>query len=490
MAGDHQPRPQSEIARLIYLPAHRQLNLFRRRKLSPVDVLEAQIEQTRRVNPLINAVTFEHFRQAKAAARKSEARYRRDRALPLDGLTVAIKDEFGRKGWKTTAGTKAVRAQTEQDDHPLIRKLLATGAVLHMQTTTPEFYLLPVTWSLRWGVTRNPWNLHFTPGGSSGGAAAALAAGMATLAIGSDMGGSIRIPAALTGLYGFNPPALRNAAAAKEALLIHASDGPLARNFGDLILLQNVLAGPAGDAPAVLPKLTLPRRYPSIRGWKIALSMDQGWASVPPDVKRNTMAAAALLRKAGATIEAVNLRLGMDGTDIRQAIEKALFSTAIGGELAEVARAKLTTYGRRFARLASQMTPRDANSASEDAVRVHEALARAVFQRGYKALICPTTATTDVAADYDPTRGRLQINGRPVDPYVGWFLTSIFNLCNWLPVINVPTGRADNGVPTGLQIVAGAYRDLDAAAVAFAYAQHAPRLFEGGLMPAFHHEAS
>ena len=487
MADGERPLLDPDNARLIYMPAHQQLNQFRRRKLSPIDVLQAQIEQIRCVNPLVNAVTFEHFRQARAAARRSEARYRQGTALALDGLTVAIKDEFGRTGWKTTAGTKAIRARTEQENHPLVSKLLAAGAVLHIQTTTPEYYLLPVTWSLRWGVTRNPWNPKFSPGGSSGGAAAALAAGMTTLAIGSDMGGSIRIPAALTGLYGFNPPALRNASTAQEALLVHASAGPLARNFRDLVLLHNVLVGSGEDAPAIWPELTLPLRYPSIRGWKIALSMDQGWAAVSPDVKRNTLAAAEVLREAGATVETVHLRLGMSDANIRQAIESALFSTAVGGELSELTAhsAKLTRYGRRFAKLASRMTPRDAHDASESAVEVHDAIARAVFARGYKALICPTTATTAIPADYDPTRSRLKINDKRIDPYAGWILTSIFNLCNWLPVINVPTGRADNGVPTGLQIVGGPYRDLEAAAVASAYARNGPRLFQRAILPEF-----
>jgi Asp-tRNA(Asn)/Glu-tRNA(Gln) amidotransferase A subunit family amidase len=358
---------------------------------------------------------------------------------------------------------------------------------LHVQTAAPEFYLLAVTWSDRWGVTRNPWNTQCTPGGSSGGSAAALAAGMTTLAIGSDMGGSIRIPAALNGLYGFNPPYGRNAAAVAEALLVHASSGPLARNFPDLVLLQNVLSGPTRDAPSIRPILKLPTKAPSIRGWKLALTMDQGWARIAPDVARNTKAAVLLLRQAGAIVNQVDLDLGLDERGIRQTIEKALFSTAIGGELAQLSRRqqKLTTYGKRFVNLAAKMNPTAAREASEAAAQVHEAISRSVYARGYKALICPTTTTTAVPADYDPTRGHLKVNGRRVDPYAGWFLTSVFNLLNWLPVVSVPTGFGSNGVPTGLQIAAASYDDLTMAAIAAEYSARAPALFENGVTPSF-----
>src|SRR3954462_2679632 len=226
------------------MPVARQLALFRSKKLWPAEVLEAQINQIDRFGALINPITFTHFKDARKAARKSEARYRKGQNLALDGVTVAVKDQFEKKGWKVTAGSHGLGQRPAKTSHPLISKLIAAGAILHIQTTVPEFYLIPLTWSRRWGVTRNPWNLAINPGGSSGGSAAAVAAGMATLAIGSDMGGSIRIPASLTGLYGYDPPYGRNPGTVSEALLVNASSGPLARSFSDLVLLQNVLVGP------------------------------------------------------------------------------------------------------------------------------------------------------------------------------------------------------------------------------------------------------
>src|SRR3954454_14107999 len=264
--------------RLEYMPAHRQLELFRARQLSPLDVLKAQLVRFQDVGPGINAFTCDHFQEALEAARESEARYKRGDVRPLEGISIAVKEEYGRRGWKMTSGSMLFKEEVSRENHPVIDKLLAAGAVLHAQTTAPELFLLGVTWSNLWGVTRNPWNLECTPGGSSGGSAAALAAGMATLAIGSDMGGSIRIPCALNGLYGSKPAYGRIASPDPSALVPHASPGPVARDFRDMVMLQNIMSGPAPGCPAVLrPKLELPLEY-ARKPRKLALSIDQSWA--------------------------------------------------------------------------------------------------------------------------------------------------------------------------------------------------------------------
>ena len=174
------PRPPSNDE-LCLLPANQQLSLFKTKRLSPVEVLEAQIKRIERYEPVINACTFRHFDEALAAAKLSEARYHSGVARPLEGVTVAVKDEYDKTGWTVTAGSKVRECHTSDENHPVVDKLIEAGAVLHVQTTAPEFYLLAVTWSDLWGVTRNPWNPDCTPGGSSGGSAAALAAGMVRL---------------------------------------------------------------------------------------------------------------------------------------------------------------------------------------------------------------------------------------------------------------------------------------------------------------------
>jgi Asp-tRNA(Asn)/Glu-tRNA(Gln) amidotransferase A subunit family amidase len=457
---------------LACLPAHRQLELFRKKHLSPVEVLDAQISRIEAGSRAINAVTCRHFEEALSAARESEARYFVGAPRALEGITVAVKEEYEKAGWKATSGSKLFEDRIAEETHPVIDKLLEAGAILHIQTTAPEFFLLGVTWSDLWGVTRNPWNPAFTPGGSSGGSAAALAAGMTTLALGSDMGGSIRIPAALNGLYGSKPAYGRIASPDPSALVPHASPGPLARDCRDMILLQNVMSGPAPGCPAVLePKLELPLSSKADSRWKIALSMDQGWAQIDPDVRANTLAAARRLEAAGMTVDEVELDLEIDASNLRATVEKALFSTAIGADLIEVAgnKNRLTTYGRRFVELASSMGPLDAKEAAEEALRLYGLMERNVFRAGYDALVTPTVGTTRIQADYDPTRDRPLIGGKAVDPYSGWFLTSLFSLVNWMPVINVPADLTSNNVPAGLQLVTRPYDDTTCAAIALAY---------------------
>ncbi|HET6375560.1 MAG TPA: amidase, partial [Methylocella sp.] len=196
-------RPQDELC---YLSAAGLLALYKARKVSPVEVLKAQIARSQRINPLVNCFTHTYFDTAMAAARESGRRWLKGDARPLEGIPTSVKDEDGMAGWTVTAGSVLFKDSKASRNSPIIDKLLAAGAVLHAQTTVPEFYFVPVTWSKLWGVTRNPWNLQITPGGSSGGGAASLAAGLATLAMGSDMGGSIRIPSSLCGLFGFKPP--------------------------------------------------------------------------------------------------------------------------------------------------------------------------------------------------------------------------------------------------------------------------------------------
>jgi amidase len=317
-------------------------------------------------------------------------------------------------------------------------------------------------------VTRNPWNSECTPGGSSGGSAAAVAAGMATLAIGSDMGGSIRIPGALCGLYGSKPAYGRIASPGPSGLVVHASPGPLARDVADMVLLQNAMSGSAPGCPAVLPRQPLVPAPGSLHTFRIALSMDQGWASLDTDVRANTLAAAKLLEGAGAVVDEIDLRLDTTDFHLRETIEKALFSTAIGADLIDLDTQtdKMTTYGRRFVSLACAMGPLDARDAAREALRLYHLIDKAVFDAGYDALVSPTVATTRISADYDPTIDAPVIDGKSVDPYAGWFLTSLFSLLNWMPVVTVPTGLAGNNVPTGLQIACRPYDDATAAAIA------------------------
>ena len=167
------------------------------------------------------------------------------------------------------------------------------------------------------GVTRNPWNRDFTPGGSSGGAAAALAAGTTTLANGSDIGGSIRIPASACGVVGFKPPYGRNPEEVPFNFDYYSHSGPLARSVEDCRLFQNVLAGPhPRDIVSLRPKLRIPAELGDIKGWRIAASMDLGYVQVDPEVAKNTEAALDAFRELGAVVEPVELKVTITDAEI------------------------------------------------------------------------------------------------------------------------------------------------------------------------------
>lgn len=474
---------------LIYLPASEQLKLFKAKKLSPVEVLQAQIKRTEAVESKINVFTYQHFEEALTAAKESEKRYMQGNPRSLEGITVALKDEHDRVGWITTAGSVVFKDNVAKKNDPIVEKLIEAGAVMHAQTTVPEMYFAGVTWTQLWGVTRNPWNLKYTVGGSSGGSGGALAAGMTTLATGSDMGGSIRIPCAFNGLYGFKPPYGRVPMTPDSIFLFPAGSGPMARTFEDMVLFQNVISGPAPYVITSLrPKLDLPLQYPNIRGMKIAYTMDQGWAQIDADTRKNTENALKVLEAQGAIVEPVDLELNLSGSDIRQGILNALLSGFFGAYLSLLNDYKdqLTSYGRYVAEVASQeMGPQQAKEAAEISNFIYKQVEEKVFLKGYEAIVMPTLATSAIEADADPITGKVIINGKEVDPLAGWVLTPLWNLLNWNPVVAVPTGLDSNNMPTGMQIATKTYDDVTAMQIASAYSQGATPLYQGDLFPTF-----
>jgi Asp-tRNA(Asn)/Glu-tRNA(Gln) amidotransferase A subunit family amidase len=478
---------KSRDLELAYLSASEQLKLFRQKKLSPVEVLQAQLRLTDQRRELINCFTFLHPEQALEQARVSERRWMQGSPRALEGITVSLKDENARKGWIVTAGSKLFKDRVMTSDDAVVVKLLGAGAVLHAQTTVPEMYFLGVTWSDLWGVTRNPWNPQYAVGGSSGGSGAALASGLTTLAMGSDMGGSIRIPAAFNGLWGLKPPYARVPGDSSYAPLLPSGLGPLARTLPDMIHLENVISGPApGVINSLRPKLELPLSYPAVKGMRIAYSPDQGWARISTNVRRNTEAALEVLRRQGAVVKQVDLQLGVNGDEIRVVLLEALLSGAMGADMADLlaGRDQLTSYGRHFADLASKgMGPEQARHAAQVAAKLYDAVDSQVFQRGYQALIMPTISTSEVPADLDPFRDKLLVDGVEVNPMTGWVLTPLWNLLNWNPVLAAPTGLDPSNMPTGIQIAAPTYEDATCIRVGMALAKGMPQLYTGTRFP-------
>lgn len=445
---------------LCYLSATDALARFAARDLSPVDIVKAQIQRNRDLNPVLNATTETFFDEALAEARKAEARYakpRSSRLRPLEGLTVAIKDFHSIKGRRTTYGSKAFADFKPDNTAPTVERLLKAGAILLSRTTTPEFAFSGITKSPLWGITRNPWNPDCTPGGSSGGSAAVVAAGMSTLADGTDGGGSCRIPAAFSGIVGYKPPFGRNPLDREHPLenLLHY--GPMTRTVGDAALMQNVMSGVhVADQCSLRETVILPETYEAVRGMKIAFSMDLGYYEVADDVQRNTRAMVAALRKLGARVDEVSLGWNLGVLDAWMTRWEGIFAD-IGGPLLARWRYEMTPFCVRLIEAGLRHSaPRFYHTNVTRGDMYHRL---GPVLESYDALICPTLAVSSLAADHDEGGDDLRINGRPVTNYLGWAMTYPFNLMAWCPALSIPSGFGDGNMPTGLQIVGRTFDD-------------------------------
>lgn len=445
---------------LCYMGAAEAVGLFKARKLSPVELMQAVIARAEAVEPRINAFADTYFDEAMDQAKRAEAKYAKSGARlgPLEGLSIAIKDENKIKGRRTTSGSLLFEHSTDETTALSVERILKAGGIVHARSTTPEFACAGVTHSRLWGVTRNPWNPDYTTGGSSGGAGGSLAAGTTTLANGSDIWGSIRMPASCCGVLGFKPPYGRVPEDSPFNLDIYCHEGPMARSVADLALLQNVMAGPhPKDIATVRPKLNIPKELKPIKGMKIAWSMDLGYFEVDPEVERNTHATLDKLRDLGAVVEEVDL--GWTESTLTAASNHLghLFGTTLAALLPRH-RDRMTHYARAFAQFGKTTTATDFLTSMEILNEMYATLGP-ILER-HDALVCPTMPLPAVLADYDPGVDRCEINGKEVHPVWGWTMTYPFNMMSRCPVMSVPSGFAQNGVPTGVQIVGRTYDDV------------------------------
>lgn len=440
------------------LTARDALGLFRSRELSPVELMEGVIRRAEDVEPAINAFPHTYFDEALASARVAEACYAGSGSRPraLEGIPVAIKDETPIMGQPLTQASLIHRDDVADYTALVAQRILGAGGIVHARAATPEFSSAAFTHSRIYGITRNPWNTDYSPGGSTGGGAAALAAGSAMLANGSDIGGSIRIPATFSGVVGFKPPYGRVPMDAPFNLDHFCHDGPLARTVSDCALLQNVIAGPhPADPVALRPKLRVPEELGGIEGWRIAYSLDLGYR-VDPEVREGVITAVEGLREAGAIVEEV--AVGWTHEDV-SAATRAHFGAMFGGSVAEELRKHrdlMTAYTIRFGEESAEVTMSDYLDGMRIEGRIHAALAE--IHRRYRALVGPGFGVAKLRAGDDCL---------DIDLY-DMLLTAVFNVCSRNPVLSVPSGRTAEGVPTGVQIAARPYEDVAAFRIAAA----------------------
>lgn len=464
---------------LLYLTAGEIMVLYHGKKLSPVELLQAQIRQIEGHNDRVNCIVQAHFEAAMQAARESEQRYMQGDPRPLEGITCAIKDDAQVQGWRHSWGSLLLKdVEPAGYDAPIIDMLRQTGVIMHIQTTAPEFFLAGVTWSHLWGVTRNPWSMQYTPGGSSGGSCAALASGFTTLAIGSDMGGSIRIPASMCGLYGFKPPFGR----VPTSEVAYESFGPLGRTFADMNLLQQYISGPHPLSHSSLrPKLDYPETYGDIKGWKVVVDPLDGYgAELDDSISQSIGEAIEKLKSLGCEVEIMDLGFRHADLEIMLA---GLMSTEMGllAVIASENTEALTPYVRDFLeRYGDKMGPKYAVEAAELLVRYNSMVQEKVFTKGFRAIVMPTMLTPYVPADWfsTPEKEYVTVNGKQVHTNMGFFSTWMWNLLGRHPVLNVPNGMTEDGIPLGMQIISNTYEDLTAFQLANAWSQMAPEFYK------------
>jgi aspartyl-tRNA(Asn)/glutamyl-tRNA(Gln) amidotransferase subunit A len=429
---------QARDRELVYLTAAELGRHYRARELSPVEVTEAVLRRIERLGPALNAFVLVDTEAALASARASEARFARQAPLgPLDGVSVSLKDLLLARGWPTRSGSKTVDARAAWlEDSPAAARLREGGAVLLGKTTTSEFGLRGMGDSPLTGITRNPWNLQHTPGGSSAGAVAAVAAGLGCLAVGTDGGGSIRVPAAYTGVVGLKPSYGRVPSYPASVIGAPPHVGPITRSVHDAQLLLGTLARSDDRDPYRAPEANdaafasaLPLR--ALKVGYLAGAQEQ----CTKDVREAFDGVLAMLRELG--LQPVAVDLSLDGA---QGVLTTLFNARAAHtlrNLSAVARSEVDSSIELAAREGERLIALDYLAA--EAERTALALRVAHVFRSYDLLLTPTAAepAPRVDAEFSPKRA----------PFTG-----MFSLTRQ-PAISIPCGVTREGLPIGLQIV-------------------------------------
>ncbi|MEM7344034.1 MAG: amidase [Chloroflexota bacterium] len=454
---------------LCFLSATELVGRIRAKDLSATEVMQAHIDQVERINPQVNAiVTFLPEQALTLAKAADEALSKGEATGPLHGLPMAHKDLADTKGIRTTYGSPIFKDHVPEQDSLLIERLKKSGALTFGKTNTPEFGAGSQTFNAVFGATRNPYDLSKTCGGSSGGAAVALACGLAPLADGSDMGGSLRNPASFCNVVGLRPsPGRVPHWPALAGWFTLAVEGPMARTVADVALMLSAIAGPDLRSPIALPEPGHHFLQPldrDFKGVKIAWSQDLGELPVDSRVTH-------VIDSQRSTFEALGCIIADEEPDFAGADEsfKAWRAWAFEmglGPLLKEKRDQLKESVIWNAEAGASLTGPQLAQAEVKRTALYHRLRE--FMETYEFLILPVSQVPpfDVTQEYVT-----EINGVALETYIDWMKSCYYISATGLPAISVPCGFTPEGLPVGVQIVGRHQDDLGVLQLAHAFEQ-------------------
>ncbi len=455
---------------LCWMTAADLVTAIAKKKVSPVEVVDAvlgRIDKLRHLNAYV-ALDVAGARKAAKAAEHAVGK-KGSKLGPLHGVPFSVKDLVITKGIRTTFGTPLYRDNVPTEDAPMVERLKAAGAIMIGKTNTPTFGWIGITDNLIFGVTRNPWNVDCTPGGSSGGAGAAVAAGLAPLAIGTDGGGSIRKPSAFTGTFGLKPSYARIPTYPPSGAWSLSHIGPMTRTVKDAALMMNVCAGPDERDQYSLPADRVDYAKAlrgSVKGLRVAYSATMGFApAVEREVREATAQAAKTFKDFGCKVDVVDPTWPSPYECWRMIF--------LGGIAA-----RLQPYLHRRSEIDPGLLPIVDEALAASPTKYVQAWfdrlawwqhARAFFEK-YDLLLTPTTATPAFKIGIPfPS----EIDGIPVGREASSAFTFPFNMTGQ-PAASVPCGFTKSGLPIGLQIVGRRFDDVTVLRASAAYEEAQP----------------
>ena len=437
---------------LCFVPAHKLRAAIKKKEISPVEIVKTILARLEKINPQINAFCTVVPEMALRAAQIAEAEITQGQDIkPLHGIPVSIKDLTITAGIRTTFGSKIYENYIPEEDALIVQRLKKAGAIILGKTNTPEFGAGANTYNTIFGPTRNPWKLTHTCGGSSGGAAAALACGLGPLATGSDLGGSLRIPASFCGVVGFRTsPGLIPIYPRLLGWDTMTVEGPMARTVQDTALMLSVMAGRDDLSPISLPvenkNFLAAVENPEIKGWQIAWSPDLRLIPVDKEVKTIAEEAASRFAELGCIVTPDQ----PDYTGLREVIQvtRAWRMATLYGEALKKWRDEMNPNLVANIEQGLKLSAEEIGQAEKNRTLIYQRVRR--FFEKYDLLITPTVAIPPFPVEIPYPK---EINGLPMADYTDWFILTYAISITGHPAISIPCGFTASGFPVGLQII-------------------------------------